>query len=274
METQARETFSDLGAFASAIGFVTVPPPSAHGDHRDRDEVSEFERAQGAVLDYLREHVLEGDASGVTDRIQSALLDDTYHRLTARAGATVPIMKIEEMLQAEDANNGVEVSLSVHVPEKLLARLQLALRIQERIVRAILAAMSKRPRSVGGRKRVTPPTAAEQLAFVYDPTVPAAIKEAALAAWIAPMCCSAIYASSASTDEATLEILLDQWIKSMRHHLALGVALKAIEPLPVEILPVEFQFESERTVERHIAGLERVVQKLEQMDQTSSTSSR
>jgi hypothetical protein len=240
--------------FAPAVGLVAVSA-SIKDDRPDPGEASEFATAQQRVLSYLAEHLLKGPASEARDRINALLLDDRYHKLISRAEATVPVMAVEIALDEGEMGMGPE---KLKIPPALADRYLLAVRIQFEVISVIVAAMS----SVRGRRRRRSRRVTDRLAFMYDPNLPSIVKRAVLGSWVAPMCCLGVLANEGQAEEATLEILLDEWIGSMRHQLALGVALKQIGPLPEDVLPQSFQYSFCEAWGRYLEGLGRTMRKL------------
>lgn len=256
--------------FAPPVGLVAIPASIKGEPGPDRQpelgETSDFATAQNRVLSYLGEHLLKGSPEGVRDRINALLLDERYHQLISRAEATVPVLAVATML--DEGEMGL-VNDHPPVPAALRGRYALASRIQFEVISLIMAAMppvhGQRRRRLMRRIRV-----ADRLAFLYDQNLPTTVKRAMLGGWVAPMCCLGVLANEGQADEATIANLLDEWIISMQHQLALGVALRQIGPFPEEVLPAEFQYNFSEIWGKYLEGLGRTMRRFATLEQDAS----
>lgn len=274
MDTQ--HDISALDAdFSSLVGLIAVPPsshnaPAADTPSSNDAEVSEFQRSQERVLLYLREHLVQGPADEIRDRIQTLLFDDDYHRLIQRIEQTVPVMAVREML--EDGELGTAPK---NLSPQLHPRYELALRLQFEVVRVIVSAMpaaAERPRKRRSRlRRVVRPEARERLAFVFDATIPSTIKRVILSGWIAPMCSLGLAAAvDADVSEDVRATLLDQWIESLQTQLAFALATHAIQDLSDDLLPAEKRYDLANMIGSHYEGLGRTIQSLGDLNKAAS----
>ena len=243
----------DLNLAVSYVPYEYVPFFATSPDASD--EVTPGTTEYRELQQYVAEKLLAGPPEGVRDRIGTLLRDERYHELGAKLGDKVPLRVLLRVLErgTEQPEGATEF-----LPAALRTRYIHAAKLQAHVLFSWVSYLEKNT----GRKRTQ--RGSERLAFMQE-SIPAALKRALLAFWIAPMCRVAVTAGDGSVAHATRAALLDEWIFSMEQQLALYVALGVDAP-PEDILPIASRMSLGEMFAKYFRGVSRTLDEMATLD--------